>query len=124
MTNQYEKLDLLAIAGGEAVKQVDFRLAEAIENCLDPNTAPDAVRKITLTLVLKPSADREKAELIYKVETRFPGDAPGMDMVAISRNKKQGYVPAGRQMDIEELLADDEHGPAGEIVNLETGETT
>jgi len=102
--DQFEKLDLSTIDDGEAVQQVDHLLNKAIENCLDPNTVPNANREITLTIKIKPTEDREKANLEYSVKSKFPGDAPGSATILIHRGKKQGWVSAAQQMDLEDMI--------------------
>jgi hypothetical protein len=104
MSNNYEKLHLGAVQGGKPIDQVNFALDRAIENCLDPNTGASGARKVVLTLSLSPSADRATAEISFKVETKLQGDAPGMDVVHLHRQRKVGYVSTGHQMDIQDAI--------------------
>ncbi len=113
MVSNYEDLSVATIGGGNALKQLDYQLGEAIKNCLDPNTAVDAKRTVTLKVSLKPSNDRTEASLEYAVDTRFPCDAPGSDHVVISQSRCKGYVPAP-QMSLDEMLDHE----TGEIVDL------
>jgi hypothetical protein len=110
----YEELSLLAIAGGKAVDQVDFQLGRAIENCLDPNTNPTGTRKVTLSLTIKPEADRTTASVTFVVDSKLQGDAPGVDVCHISRQGKKGYMATARQMDFGEVV--DEQ--TGEVIDL------
>lgn len=50
---------ILEMSQGSILERVDYEMQKVIENILDPNTKPDAKRKLTVTLVLTPSADRK-----------------------------------------------------------------
>ncbi len=77
---------------------------------------PEANRTVTLKVKIKPNNDRSEANLEYSVETRFPCDAPGADIVQIAKTRRRGYVPVP-QMSLDDMIDED-----GDVVNLETGE--
>ena len=50
---------ILEMSQGAILERVDYEMQKVIDNILDPNTKPDAKRKLTVTLTLTPSADRK-----------------------------------------------------------------
>jgi hypothetical protein len=50
---------LANLAGGDAEKQFQRCLRQVHDNVNDPNTKPEAARKITLTLTFRPGSERE-----------------------------------------------------------------
>jgi len=116
--SEYEKLTVEAIGGGGAVEAVNHWLQKAIENALDPNTESGKKRVVTLRIEILPDETREKAVLSYRVDTKFPCDAPGADMVTISRQRKRGYVSAP-QMSLDDML---DVRDVKEKIDEETGE--
>ena len=118
MNNMLEELSIVKIDGGDAIQKIDYQLGQAVLNCLDPNAVAKVKRKVKITISLTPTNDRKNAELEYKVETVFPGDAPGVDTVAISRAKKKGFV-SSQQLDIDATL-----GLGEEVIDEDTGEVS
>ena len=58
-----EKLDkksILEMSRGAILERVNYEMGKVIDNILDPNTKPDAKRKLTLTLELTPDAERQQ----------------------------------------------------------------
>lgn len=47
------------MASGAIEERVDHEVTRVVENILDPNTKPDAKRKITITLEFVPDSERE-----------------------------------------------------------------
>lgn len=54
-----DKESILRMAAGAIEERVDAEVSRVVENVLDPNTKPDAKRKITLTLEFLPDPERE-----------------------------------------------------------------
>ena len=117
----YDDLSVETIGGGGAMEQVNYQLQKAIENALDPNTEAKKKRRVILKIEIEPDEAREKAVLTYSVDTKFPVDAPGADMVTISRKRKRGFVSVP-QMRIDELLdrreVEEIDEETGEVINL------
>jgi len=108
----YEKFDIALLGGGAASAQVNHWVAEAIKDCKDPNKERDSVRKVTLEIKILCSQDGENAAVNYRVIPRFPADAAGQDMVAISRTTGEAYVNTDKQIP---LGFDEETGEVTEI---------
>lgn len=54
-----EILDINRLAGGAIQEAIHFALEECFENIKDPNTEPEKVRKLTITMELKPDETRQ-----------------------------------------------------------------
>lgn len=50
---------ILQMARGAIMERADYEMSRLLANILDPNTSATAKRKLTLTLELKPDADRQ-----------------------------------------------------------------
>ena len=53
-----QRKSFLDIGKGAMLERFDYELEKVIDNILDPNTPASKPRKITLTLTLKPDAER------------------------------------------------------------------
>lgn len=56
--NELEKKSILEMSRGAILERVDYEMGKVIDNILDPNTKPTGKRKITVSLELVPSSDR------------------------------------------------------------------
>jgi hypothetical protein len=56
------------LAGGGASERIQRELNKIAENVLDPNTKPDAARKLTIEITIKPNEARQlgDAEIVVK----------------------------------------------------------
>nr|DAG72663.1 MAG TPA: hypothetical protein [Caudoviricetes sp.] len=59
MGDQLEKKSILEMSMGAILERVDYEMGKIVENIMDVNTKADARRKLQVTLVLTPSADRQ-----------------------------------------------------------------
>lgn len=60
MNKSERKESFLELCKGAMLERFDYEMGKVIENILDPNTAADKPRKLTLTLTLKADAERKK----------------------------------------------------------------
>lgn len=61
--------NLLEVARGAIGERLDYELSKVVENISDLNTKADAVRKITLTLSLKPDSERQNIKMSTQVKS-------------------------------------------------------
>ncbi len=54
-----EILDINKLAGGAIQEAIHFALGECFENIKDPNTEPEKVRKLVITMELRPDENRQ-----------------------------------------------------------------
>lgn len=57
------------LAGGGLTERINRELAKVAENVLDPNTKPDAVRSVTITLSIKPDEARQIGKADFTVKS-------------------------------------------------------
>lgn len=57
---QMDKKSILEMSRGAILERVNYEMGKVIDNILDPNTKPDAKRKLIITLELQPDADRRQ----------------------------------------------------------------
>lgn len=79
------KESILRMAGGAIEEKVDAEVSRVIDNILDPNTKPDAKRKITVTLEFQPDAERKHINIFASAKsTLVPLSPAATDMVITS----------------------------------------
>lgn len=61
--NELKRESILRMAAGAIEEKVDYEVSRVIDNIIDPNTDPKAKRKITVTLVFQPDAERRHIAL-------------------------------------------------------------
>ena len=61
--------NLLEVARGAIGERLDYELGKVVDNISDLNTKADAVRKITLTLSLKPDSERQNIKMSTQVKS-------------------------------------------------------
>lgn len=62
--NQLKRDSILSMAQGAIEEKVDYEVSRVIDNILDLNTDPKAKRKITITLVFQPDAERKHIVMV------------------------------------------------------------
>lgn len=80
---------LATVAGGAAEELFASALATIMANVDDPNTAPGATRKITLTFTLKPNERREGGSLSVACGVKLAGVQPHDVTVFMGRHEGQ-----------------------------------
>ena len=61
--------NLLEVSRGAIGEILDYELSKVVDNIADLNTKADAVRKITLTLSLKPDSERQNIKMSTQVKS-------------------------------------------------------
>ncbi|MBU1699067.1 MAG: hypothetical protein KJ970_13320 [Candidatus Eisenbacteria bacterium] len=100
MSNPKE-MSLVSLAAGAAGELFDYELANVLANIDDPNTKADAVRKITLEISIKPSKDREMAEILISCRPKLPVYQPATATIFMGRKagKMLAFMRNPAQMD-------------------------
>lgn len=68
--------------GGALQERVTMAITSVTENIFDINTKPDATRKVTIELTIKPSKSRREAAVTTKVQTKL---APMVDLETVAQ---------------------------------------
>jgi len=53
------EVNILEMAGGAILEQINNEANKIMANIIDPNTVPTVARKLTVTLTFKPNEDRQ-----------------------------------------------------------------
>ena len=83
---------ILEMASGAIKEKVDYEVSRVIENILDPNTKPDAKRKLTISLVLTPSADRKTITVRTTAKSTLVATDPVTTGLFITSNPSSGEM--------------------------------
>ena len=82
------------MAGGAIEEKVDAEVTRVIDNILDPNTKPDAKRKITVTLEFLPDAERKHIALYASAKSTLVPIAPAATAMVITHDGNGEMVVA------------------------------
>lgn len=96
MSPGMQNLTLDTVAKGAAPERFQDELEKIVANILDPNTDPEAVRAITLTVKVKPSESREMATVLLEVKSKLAPPKGVPDTMYFGRSKKDGELVATR----------------------------
>ena len=75
---------ILEMASGAIKEKVDYEVSRVIENILDPNTKPDAKRKIVITLEMIPDSERTHIAMNASVKSTLCPLVPTSTAMTIS----------------------------------------
>lgn len=93
MSEQLKRESILRMAAGAIEERVDYEVSRVIDNILDLNTKPDAKRKITITLVFQPDAERKHIAIQAEAKsTLVPTAAVATSMVITADGKGEMVV--------------------------------
>ena len=103
-----DHVSLATIGGGAAVERFDDELKRVLDNIIDPNTPPKALRKVTLEVKIKPDADREIGQVEILVKSQIaPAEAYETKFI-IGKDLGHGvateFIPP-RQMSMKEQVS-------------------
>lgn len=84
--------NILEMSRGAILERVDYEMGKVIDNILDVNTKPDAKRKLTLTLELVPSADRQQITVKTIAKTTLVPTDPVTTSLFITTNPGTGEM--------------------------------
>ena len=109
-----DSTSILEMSRGAILERVDYEMGKVIDNILDINTKADAKRKLTITLELTPSSDRQQITVKTTAKTTLTPTDPVTTALYITSNPGTGEVVVAEmvpqiagQMDIEGGMQDD-----------------
>jgi len=97
---KYNKANIETIGDGKAIQAVNYELERVIENCKDPNTEATGVRTVTLKIKVKPSQDRQRADVSIQATSQLAPDAPSTDQMVLARDG--AYVANAKQLTLDD----------------------
>lgn len=77
--------DLHTLGAGAAAEKFAAELSAVLENIRDPNTQPDAKRKIVMEWHFEPDADREVVQIAITARSVFAATKPTSEVMFIGR---------------------------------------
>lgn len=86
MNNEKARKSILEMCNGAFKERADYEMSRLIDNILDPNTDPVAKRKVTITLELKPDAERTNVAVACSVKSSLAPTYPVATMLYIAAN--------------------------------------
>jgi hypothetical protein len=91
--NLLDKLTISNLAKGALVEQFEGELEKVLDNIVDPNTAAMKVRKITITVEIKPNDKRNMADIKFHTKSNLiPANA--VSTAILIDKDSQGNVAA------------------------------
>ena len=64
-----DSVNILEVARGAIGEKLSYELAAVVKNINDPNTKADAVRKLSITVSLKPDSERKNISMSTQVKS-------------------------------------------------------
>jgi hypothetical protein len=110
-----QKVTLSTIGNGAAEQQFQKLIRDVHANVKDPNTKPDAKRKITLTLTFAPGADRDLTVVMVDSKVSLAPPAAKASQVFFGTERGEPVVTAN---DLNQYDLDDEAEAADGVKSL------
>lgn len=85
MDDRETYVNLETLANGAAVERFNDAWDEAMKNIKDPNTSPTAAREVVLKVKIKPSEDRDRAQIKIECTPKLAPAKPVDELVYISK---------------------------------------
>ena len=79
-------------AGGKLSAQINRALERVTENIQDPNTDPEKVRKITVTIAFKPNAERNYIATAVETKTALAPELGAVTALNTGKDIRTGKV--------------------------------
>lgn len=99
---EQEMVSLATLARGAAIERFDDELKKVLDNILDPNTTPDKVRSVSLTVRIKPDKDRSlcMVDVEAKAGLASPSSVQTRFFVGRANGKAVAYEHDPRQQQL------------------------
>lgn len=110
-----EHFNLEEFAGGKLSAQINKALEKVTENIQDPNTEAKKVRKISVSIALHPSENRNYVTTSVETKTTLAPEIGAMTALSMGKDIKTGKVEAVEilnqlpgQMSIQDIIDEEE----------------
>jgi hypothetical protein len=102
---EYKGINLETLNSGAVMELFDVEWQKLLNNVNDPNTKPDAVRKLKIEISVKPAKDRRNASSSVSVTTNLAAIMPheASIVIGVEDGKVQAYAfdPKQQSLDFE-----------------------
>ena len=92
MITNDEPITLTTLGGGAAVEKFDDAFQRVLDNIVDPNTKPDAVREIILKVKIKPDENRNVGHVIISCDPKLAPESVFRTTCAIGSVNGKGVA--------------------------------
>ena len=92
MSEPSTPVNLSTLGGGAAVQLFQAELQKVLDNIVDENTKPDAVREVTLKVKIKPDVDRDYGQVSISCTSRLAPMAPFGTNFFIGKQRGKGVA--------------------------------
>lgn len=93
-TVEYTQATIATLANGTLDERFQVAMRDLIANVQDLNTNPKAKRTIKMTVEVRPSTDRDSAQVLIGVETKLAPMLPQETVLHFVRSPKTGKFEA------------------------------
>ncbi|GHU76475.1 hypothetical protein AGMMS49992_22220 [Clostridia bacterium] len=93
MTEYSEIQSLDQLMGGALNERFNAAFKDILKNCFDPNTDPEKVRKIKVTIFVKPDGNRDAAKFGFDIKAE-PAAPTAVTQTVYIHQKDDGSVEA------------------------------
>ena len=90
--------NILETAQGAILERVNYEMEKVLDNIMDVNTDPTAKRKIQLTLILKPTNDRQVITMSTVVKSTLAPTEPIETSLFVTGKQSTGEVTLTESM--------------------------
>ena len=103
---KYEGISLETLNSGAVKELFEVEWQKLLDNINDQNTKPDAARKVTIEIAVKPTKDRRNASTCVSVTTKLAAIIPheASIVIGVEDGKVQAYTfdPKQQSLDFED----------------------
>lgn len=115
-----EKVSLANLGGGAAIELFNEELQKVLDNIVDENTKPTAVREVALKVKIKPAEDRDYGDVHISCTSKLAPIAPYPTNFFIGKERGKGVAQEHNPK--QSKLFKPEEGPKVVPLSKEAGE--
>ncbi len=79
-----QSINIETIDGGAVIERINYQISRVVDDIQDLNTAPEAIREVTVKLKFKPSSDRADAIISIEANAKLAAMKPRTVQVGLS----------------------------------------
>lgn len=99
MAHEFIEINIESLKNGAVAERFNDAIARIIENVMDKNTDHKVIRKVVISLTMKPNEDRELVDTKIDVKTTLAPPKVLQTMIAIGRSGENvGASEVGQQV--------------------------
>lgn len=119
MFTKEDPMSLKNLGDGAAIEKFDEELQKVLDNIIDPNTKPDAVREVKLSVKIKPDDNRNIGAISILSDSKLAPDEEFVTSCVIGKLNGKGLA---REFKGQQSLFPDADGDKVVGIDTKTGE--